>query len=419
MRGFRSNLTDLQALVAAKSPVAVALQETKLKQEHNCNIHHYKTYRHDLINTQIAHGGVALLVHYSVPSVSFPLRTGLQAVAATVDITNIKLTIVSVYLPPGEAFPEAEFQDLIRELPTNYIILGDLNTYSTQWGCPRTNTRGRRLEEIIMQNNICILNTGHPTHISLPSGSTSAIDLSLCSPSLAHRFQWRTHDNPCGSDHYPIWVWSEAPHPGMRTPRWNFRKANWEGYTADCIFDFIPDQRKTATTFYEEICTHINTSAGKFIPKTTPLPRRIPVPWWTEQCRQSIRERRRLFRIFQRHPTNDNLISFRRAKALARRTVREAKRTSWCNYISAINRLTPLTEVWKRINSISGRSIPTPLPVLQHNNTTITDPSEVANTFGTVWADRWRTGTTDPRFTRHKTLSERTPVTFTSNNSFF
>ena len=92
MRGFRSNITDLQALVASKSPVAVALQETKLKPEHNCNLHHYKTYRHDLTNTQIAHGGVALLVHYSVPSVSFPLRTGLQAVAATVDLTHIKLT---------------------------------------------------------------------------------------------------------------------------------------------------------------------------------------------------------------------------------------------------------------------------------------------------------------------------------------
>lgn len=204
MRGFRANITDLQALVAAKNPAVIAIQETKLKQEHTCNLHHYKTYRYDCPTDTIAHGGAALFVHYSVPSSAFPLQTRLQAVAASVDLGNTKATIVSLYIPPSNNFPADEFDDLIRQLPQNNIVMGDFNAFNTIWGCSRTNRCGRRLEDIITRHDLCILNAGHPTHIALPSGAVSAIDLSLCSASLGDRFSWRTHSNPCGSDHYPI-----------------------------------------------------------------------------------------------------------------------------------------------------------------------------------------------------------------------
>ena len=79
LRGFNANYSDLHMLTAAKTPAIIALQETKLKAETPCNLHHYKSYRYDLPSVTTAHGGTALLVHYSVPSYSYPLRTGLQA----------------------------------------------------------------------------------------------------------------------------------------------------------------------------------------------------------------------------------------------------------------------------------------------------------------------------------------------------
>lgn len=65
MRGFRANHTELQALLAQKTPVVVALQETKLKHDHHCQQIYYKTFRYDVHSTTIAHGGVALLAHSS------------------------------------------------------------------------------------------------------------------------------------------------------------------------------------------------------------------------------------------------------------------------------------------------------------------------------------------------------------------
>ncbi|MEM1010393.1 MAG: endonuclease/exonuclease/phosphatase family protein, partial [Myxococcota bacterium] len=138
IRGYRANHTELQTLLALKTPAVVALQETKLKHDYICQQLHYKTFRHDIQSPTIAHGGVALLVHFSVPSYSFRLRTSIQAVAATVDFGQHKATIVYVYLPPSEAFPEEALNNLIQQLPANYILLGDFNAHHTMWGCPRT-----------------------------------------------------------------------------------------------------------------------------------------------------------------------------------------------------------------------------------------------------------------------------------------
>ena len=412
LRGFRANHADLHALAAAKTPAVIALQETKLKPEHTCNLHHYKSYRYDHPSVTVAHGGVALMVHNSVPSYPYRLRTDLQAVAATVDFRQLKITIVSLYIPPEGNLPADSLQRMIQQLPSNFLILGDFNTYNTVWGCSYTNSRGRRLEDIMHSNNICILNNGSPTHITLPSGSTSAIDLSLSSAAVADRFRWRTHMSPCGSDHFPIWLWSEIPHPGSRTPQWNLLKADWTSFTADCVLDFDPTDAST-DTLNEQVSDKILESANKHIPKTSSLPKRIPVPWWSEDCQRAIRERRRRSRAFNRRPTTDNLILFRKARAVARRMIREAKRSSWAAYITTINRFTPMTQVWKRIHRISGRGSPIQLPVLTlPNSTIITDPTEVANFIGQKWSERWKVGTTHPTFIRHKRASERYPVNF-------
>ena len=412
LRGFRANHADLHALVAAKTPVVVALQETKLKPEHSCTLQHYKSYRFDHPSTTVAHGGVALLVHNGVASTPYRLQTDLQAVAATVDLRQFKVTVVSLYIPPEGRLPADSLQRLVRQLPSNYLLLGDFNTHSTVWGCQYTNSRGRLLEDFIHSNNLCILNNGSPTHIALPSGSSSAIDLSLSSATVFDRFRWRIHMSPCGSDHFPIWLWSETPHPGSRTPQWNLRKADWTGFTADCVLDFNAIDL-SADALNEQLCDDILRAANQHIPKTSSLPKRIPVPWWSDDCQRAIRERRRCFRAFSRRPTTDNLIHFRKAKAVARRTIREAKRSSWTAYITTLNRFTPLTLVWRRIHRVSGRGTPIPLPVLTlPGGSTITDPSEVANLFGQRWSERWRVGTTDPTFLRHKRVSERVAVDF-------
>ena len=73
---------------------------------------------------------------------------------------------------------------LVNQLPPPYIILGDFNAKHQLWGNDRTDERGQVIEQFINATNICILNTGQHTYFHVANGSSSAIDLSLCSPDV-------------------------------------------------------------------------------------------------------------------------------------------------------------------------------------------------------------------------------------------
>ena len=131
----------------------------------------------------------------------------------------------------------------------------------------------------------------------------------------------------------------------------------------------------------EDFTAMLLNSADGCVPKTSGQPRRTPVPWWTKECGDAIRARERAYKKFDRRSTTENLIAFKKARAFARRTIKEAKAVSWRNYVTSLSRFTPLTEVWTRIKRISGRCSSSPLPVLRVNDSDVTHPSEVAEVF--------------------------------------
>ena len=82
-RGFRANYEETQLLLQQLNPVAICLQETKIKTD--INIKHYTSYfKH--VTGDIAHGGVMISVRSNTPHSSIPIITGLQAVAVRVSL---------------------------------------------------------------------------------------------------------------------------------------------------------------------------------------------------------------------------------------------------------------------------------------------------------------------------------------------
>ena len=207
-RGLRTGLSYLQATIGRQRPLAISLQETKLAPDSFCTIKGYTVLRKDLPSTTEAHGGVLLAVHHSVPTRPLSLDTNIQAVAAIVQLGPTRLTVCSVYLPPGNSLPVTELRQLVLELPPPVLLLGDFNSHHTVWGCDSTDRRGRLLEafRIIVSECLCLLNTGMRTHITLPSGQTSALDLSVASPQLVPSVSWAVDTDSMGSDHFPIWL---------------------------------------------------------------------------------------------------------------------------------------------------------------------------------------------------------------------
>ena len=86
------------------------------------------------------------------------------------------------------------------------MLVGDLNGHSEVWGCSDTNDRGEIMEDVIPENDLCLLNEKQPTYLHPPTGNYYAIDLSLCHPNIYLDFDWSVCDDLHGSDHFPILI---------------------------------------------------------------------------------------------------------------------------------------------------------------------------------------------------------------------
>ena len=81
--------------------------------------------------------------------------------------------------------------------------------------------------------NLCILNDGSAMYTLPATGSTSALDLSICVPPL--NYEWNIHKDLCGSDHFPVIPINNAVEEDAAPNRWNFKKADWLPFQAQCL----------------------------------------------------------------------------------------------------------------------------------------------------------------------------------------
>ena len=106
-------------------------------------------------------------------------------------------------------------------------------------------------------------------------------------------------------------------------------------------------------TLYVTDC--IINAASTSVPQTSGnLPRRCK-PWWNEECASTRKSQNKAWGIFRRYPTFLNLIEFKKKRAKARWTRKQAKRASWTKYISSINSFVTSKEVWDRLKKVRGQ----------------------------------------------------------------
>ena len=56
-----------------------------------------------------------------------------------------------------------------------------------------------------------IYNNKTPTYLYPATGTYTSLDLSICYPTLLLDYEWKVHDDLCGSDHFPIFLNNIAP----------------------------------------------------------------------------------------------------------------------------------------------------------------------------------------------------------------
>ena len=79
------------------------------------------------------------------------------------------------------------------------------------------------------------------------------------------------------------------------------------------------------------------------------------------ECRKAIKLRNRAYHKFDRSPTKENHIIYKKYRALARLVIRTAKRRSWRDFISLINKDNPISTIWKYVKRINGKNASHPI----------------------------------------------------------
>lgn len=143
------------------------------------------------------------------------------------------------------------------------------------------------------------------------------------------------------------------------------------------------------------------------------LPR---VPWFNNDCKKEIQNRKKAQRKFFANPTLENFINYKKAKAHSKRIIKLSKSTSWKNYVSGINSNTSIKTVWKKIRKIKGKTS-TPKYHLNKDNQLITSPKETCNCLADSFSTNSSTSNYSKSFQKLKNTKEKKPLNFSSQEN--
>ncbi|GFT92386.1 probable RNA-directed DNA polymerase from transposon X-element [Trichonephila clavipes] len=410
-RGLRTRLADLKSIISTNQPACVALQETFLKSTMTMQVRGYNCVRRDVDGDTSPTGGVCLFTSNLFPSNVVTLHTSLQAVAVRIHVHSL-VTVCCIYLPPNDVVPQVDLNHLVSQLPAPFILLGDFNGHSPLWGHDVTNFRGRQIEQLISDHCLCLLNNDEKTYFHAPTRTFHSLDLAICSPTLLPMLNFEVANDLHNSDHFPLLV-SHVNGAGTRfRPPTYFHRADWDKFTRLAIITGTMVQNGAVDEAVFNVTEAIRNAADAAIPKTSNSPRKLCKPWWNASCQHAKKEQRRAWGIFRRYPTSDNLIAFKRAKALARRIRRQCQRESWIQYVSSITSSTTSQQLWRKVKAANGLYRDFNIPILETSTVLYSSPLDVANLIGKTFASVSSSDSYSPAFQATKNRLERTPINF-------
>lgn len=217
------------------------------------------------------------------------------------------------------------------------MMVGDFNAWATEWGCPRTNERGRVLLESFAVLDVVLMNCGNEQTFNR-NGGGSIIDIAFASASISSRLSWYISDIYTHSDHSAIImeITDHVPSPALISRQ---ELVGWKCNTLDReIFNCCMGTTELSGSpdnMAEQLISRITLSCNASMARRKYGINKASVYWWNEEIAQlrkdCIRARRRYVRTRGR-PDNElhhqNLKLKKKALKLA---IRRSKRICFLN----------------------------------------------------------------------------------------
>lgn len=376
--GLSTRYAELELLTKRYRPPIIALQEVQTRQARQKLVSGGYEWEFAFPPGEVSKNGAALGIEKDIPHEFLRLNTTLQAVAATVK-WPVQATFVSIYIckNDGKRTLQEKLEQLLNQLPSPIVLLGDFNAHSYLWGSEQLDERGKAIESFIADGSLIVLNNGTHTRVDLYTGKTSAIDLSIVSESLARRLSWEVIDDSCGSDHFPIVIrdTDKLTEPEQKRPRWKFNNADWKKFQEAL---YVPN-----TVNAEAFEIAVVSAAESSIPQTGTKVNRRAVHWWNEAVAKAIKDRRKALRKLRKLNKDDPrkaraLEVFKAARREARNAIKAAKAQSWSAFVTGISPALNTREIWRRINTFRKGNSST-IKKISTSEGVVENPVQIAN----------------------------------------
>lgn len=414
VQGVTPSKEDLLYLIDQHRPLALCLQETFLSDDCMIRLPGYSSLCKQGHFNRRFHGGVALFIHESCPFQRLTVVSDLQVVAARLQLGTLRcVTVASLYVPGRAQVSEHDFLEIVAQLPSPILLLGDYNGHHPQWGSVSVDARGRILSDFLSASNLSYLNDGRSTHIS-----GSSIDLSLVSPDLVVDAEWQVLPSVLSSDHHPILItFLDHARPALGAARtYSYRAANWDRYAEDAVWHDLPSDVSSCSplALTGDLYRRLYTAADNSVPLFRPR-RFFPKPWWSADCTAAWRERERLYRLYKRTHLLVDRVRWHRARALAKRTFANAKQADLRRYLGSMRVNTPMSQIYSKLRAMRGRP-PRTIAILRRDDCTYSDLPAIVTCLASTFASSSGSAHYPPLFQCVKARAESHLLDFASSD---
>lgn len=196
----------------------------------------------------------------------------------------------------------------------------------------------------------------------------------FCTEDLIHRICYKQKKDSWGSDHHPMtYIIDEELKPYRKiTNKITTKRTDWKMFEAIMEknlmlfsskeylmknhiekYDLLSD---TILKAAEEASGKINKNKPHNNKKTNLNKRKNPVEWWGEDCKEVVKVRKDKLNKFKESMDIQDYIEFKKARAIATKTINQKKRDNFKKFIESINRYTNISYVWKKIRVLKKSS---------------------------------------------------------------